>query len=74
MTRSVSKQTDAGKSEASNLLAGTLKTAQEVLKAQQTIKANRDSGEGQTDDSAAAGEGAAPLPTSAESDSNRKTK
>lgn len=47
----LSLRTDAGKEEASNLLTGTLKTAREVLQAQQTIKANRDSGDGQTDDS-----------------------
>lgn len=41
----------AGNQEAHNLLTGTLKTASEVLQAQQTIKANRDSGGGQTDDS-----------------------
>jgi hypothetical protein len=50
----LSKRTDAGKEEASNLLTGTLKTAQEVLRAQQVIKANRDSGGGPTDDSFAA--------------------
>lgn len=47
----MSKHTDSGKAEASNLLAGTLKTAQDVLKAQQIIKANRDAGGGQTDES-----------------------
>src|ERR1039457_4246875 len=47
----LSLRTDAGKEEASNLLTGTLKTAREVLQAQQTIKANRASGDGQTDDS-----------------------
>jgi hypothetical protein len=47
----LSLRTDAGKEEASNLLTGTLKTAQDVLHAQQIIKANRDSGDGQTDDS-----------------------
>ena len=46
--------TDAGKEQAHNLLTGTLKTAQEVLQAQRTIKANRDSGDGPTDDSHAA--------------------
>jgi hypothetical protein len=50
----LSKGTDAGNDEAHNLLAGTLKTAQDVLKAQQTIKANRSNGEGATDESAAA--------------------
>jgi hypothetical protein len=50
----LSQGTDAGKSQASNLLAGTLKTAQDVLKAQQTIRANRDSGGGQTDENFAA--------------------
>jgi len=50
----LSLHTDAGKQEASNLLTGTLKTAQEVLQAQRTIKANRDSGDGPTDDSHAA--------------------
>lgn len=50
----LSKGTDAGNQEASNILTGTLKTAQDVLKAQQAIKANRDSGGGQTDESYAA--------------------
>lgn len=50
----LSQNTDAGRDQAHNLLAGTLKTAQEVLAAQQTIKANRDSGGGQTDESFAA--------------------
>lgn len=39
---------------ASNLLSGTLQTAYDVLKAQQTIAANRASGEGTTDESYAA--------------------
>jgi hypothetical protein len=46
--------TDEGKLDAANLLTGTLDTAQDVLKAQQTIKANRDAGGGPTDDSRAA--------------------
>jgi hypothetical protein len=50
----LSQNTDAGRDQAHNLLAGTLKTAQDVLKAQQTIKANRDGGDGQTDESYAA--------------------
>ncbi len=50
----LSQGTDAGNQDAHNLLAGTLKTAQEVLRAQQTIKSNRDSGDGQTDESYAA--------------------
>jgi hypothetical protein len=50
----LSQHTDQGKQDASNLLAGTLKTAQDVLKAQQAIKANRDSGGGTTDESFAA--------------------
>ncbi len=50
----LSLHTDAGKTEASNLLTGTLKTAQDVLQAQHAIKANRDSGDGPTDDSHAA--------------------
>jgi len=50
----MSTHKDADAAKGSDLLAGTLKTAQEVLKAQQTIVANRDSGQGQTDESAAA--------------------
>lgn len=50
----LSLHTDAGKQEASNLLTGTLKTAQDVLQAQHAIQANRNSGEGNTDDSHAA--------------------
>ena len=50
----LSLRTEAGKQEANNLLTGTLKTAREVLEAQKTIKANRDSGDGQTDASVAA--------------------
>ncbi|MGA9070907.1 MAG: hypothetical protein WB424_11670, partial [Terracidiphilus sp.] len=47
----LSLHTEAGRQEATNLLTGTLKTAEDVLHAQQIIKANRDSGGGQTDDS-----------------------
>ena len=50
----LSLHTKAGNEEAHNLLTGTLKTAKEVLKAQRTIQANRDSGDGPTDDSHAA--------------------
>lgn len=50
----LSLHTKAGEDEANNLLTGTLKTARDVLQAQQAIKANRDSGEGQTDASVAA--------------------
>jgi hypothetical protein len=50
----LSSGTDEGKQQASGLLSGTLKQAQDVLKAQQIIKAARDSGGGQTDDSFAA--------------------
>jgi len=50
----LSLHTDAGKQDASNLLTGTLKTAQDVLQAQHAIQANRNSGEGATDDSHAA--------------------
>jgi hypothetical protein len=50
----LSLRTDAGKDDAANLLTGTLKTAQEVLRAQQAIKKNRDDGGGVTDDSFAA--------------------
>ncbi len=40
----LSLHTDAGKQDASNLLTGTLKTAQDVLQAQHAIQANRNSG------------------------------
>jgi hypothetical protein len=46
----LSQGTDKGKQEASNLLSGTLQTAYDILKAQQTIVANRQSGEGMTDE------------------------
>lgn len=52
--KALSAGTPEGDKEAGDLLAGTLKTAQDVLKAQQTIRANRASGGGQTDDSFAA--------------------
>ena len=50
----LSTHKDADADQASNLLSGTLKTAQEVLAAQETIAANRKSGDGPTDESHAA--------------------